>query len=108
MTFADDIEQATGGEPIEAVVIGDMGWTVYGKDERHAPALAHKGELLTWDVARPLLDYVYDDGFGAPDCNAVYAWTATRVIYVVQYDGSTGIHWLPRNPTPTIPQMPGG
>ena len=75
MTFATDIEEAAEGEPIEAIVIGEMGWEGYGDDDRHAPGLARKGEILRWAEARPLLDYEYDRGFGAPDCQAIRAWT---------------------------------
>lgn len=108
MSFADDIDVAAGTEPILSVVIGDMGWTDYGDDARHAPGLARKGEVLSWAEARPLLDYEYDDGFGAPDCHAVNAWTASRVIYVSQYDGSTMVTSVPRHPAPGPVEMPGG
>jgi hypothetical protein len=74
MSLATEIEDVAA-EPIEAVVIGDMGWDDYGNDERHEAALARKGEVLTWAEGRPLLDYEYDNGYGAPDCNAVWAWS---------------------------------
>jgi hypothetical protein len=107
MTFANDIEKAAG-EDIEAVVIGEMGWQNYGDDERHAPGLARKGELLSWAEARGLLDYPYDTGYGAPDCQAITAWTATKVIWVTQYDGATFLRSAPRHPVPHLPEMPGG
>jgi hypothetical protein len=106
-TFANDIERAAAA-PIEAVVIGDMGWDGYGADERHAPGLARKGEVLTWDEARPLLDYRYDRGYGAPDCHAIYVWTSSEVLWVTQYDGSTWMSSAPRHPVPGLPEMPGG
>ena len=105
--FAKDIEEAAE-EPIRFVVIGEMGWRNYGDDERHRPGLARKGELLAWDVARPLLDYEYDDGYGAPDCQAIKAWTDDKVLWVTQYDGSTSISSGPRGPIAHIPTMPGG
>jgi len=116
MTFATDIEEAAEGEPIEAIVIGEMGWEGYGDDDRHAPGLARKGEILRWAEARPLLDYEYDRGFGAPDCQAIRAWTENKVIWVTQYDGSTSVNSALRNPPPPspddptsfIPMMPGG
>lgn len=106
--YADDIEAQAGGEPILAVVIGEMGWPNYGDDERHAPGLARKGELLTWDEAKPLLTYGYSTGYGAPDCQAVMAWTESRVITTCQYDGSTWVTWTHRNPVAHIPSMEGG
>lgn len=108
MTFADDIEKAAGDEPILHVAIGGMGWPEYGADERHAPALARKGDLLPWAEARPLLAFEYDCGHGAPDCMAIYAWTESQVLYVVQYDGATGVESLPRHPMLCVPEMPGG
>src|SRR5665648_1093277 len=100
MSFAEEIELASGGEVIDSAVIGGMGWSSYGADKRHAPGLARQGEVPPWSVARPLLDYEYDTGYGAPDCQAVHAWTAYRVIFVSQYDGSTRVTWVPRHPTP--------
>jgi len=107
-TYADDILAAAGGESILAVVIGEMGWTHYGNDERHAPGLARKGEVLTWFEAKPLLSYSYDDGYGAPDCQAVVAWTENRVITTETYDGSTSVVWMHRDPVPHLPEMGGG
>ena len=108
-TFADDIEEAAQGEPIEAVVIGDLGWgSGYGTDDRHRPGLARQGEVLEWAEARPLLDYEYARGFGLPDCHAIYAWTPRWVIWVAEYDGSTRLDAAPRNPTAKLtPTMSG-
>lgn len=100
------LEGAAGGEAIEGIVIGEFGWDSYGLREDHPPV--RTGVVLTWDEARPMLDYAYDAGYGAPDCHAVWAWTASRVLFVVQYDGSTGVQWVPRNPTSGDPDMPGG
>lgn len=46
---------------------------------------------------------------GAPECHAITAYTETRVIQVYQYDGSTGVYSIPRNPTGgEVPEMVGG
>ena len=104
MTFADDLLEAAGDEPIVQVVIG--AGRVAG-DARHAPGLARQGELLTWDQARPLLDYDHDYNIGwqVADCQAVYAWTPTRVLFVVKYDDDTQISAAPRDPTAVVPVM---
>lgn len=107
MTFAEDIERAADG-PILACTIGDMGWCDYRLEDKHQPASARREEVLSWEEARPLLDYEYDSGYGAPDCHAIYAWTETHIVYVSQYDGSTSIYRLPRNPSDEKPEMPGG
>ncbi len=97
--FKDDILKAAGGEPIDAIVIGDYGW---GSPDRR---LAAAGKILTWTEAAPLLDYEYDDGFGGPECHAFVAWTTNRVLYVHEYDGSTSVSCRPRNPTTHMPDM---
>ena len=97
------------GEPIEAVVIGQMGWgDDYRSDGVPDYAAQPRFTVLSWEQAAPWLDYNFDSGYGAPACNAVYAWTASRVIFISQYDGSTTPHWGPRNPAPCEPIMPGG
>lgn len=109
MSFADDIERAAGGEAIEAIVIGPFGWGgSYAEDRITRPAPARRGELLSWEHARPMLDYEYDPGFGAAECDAIYAWTSTRVLHVNEYDGATGVVAIPRHPTTDpAPEMGG-
>jgi hypothetical protein len=102
------IEATAEGEPIEAVVIGQMGWGDYGSDDVPRYAEQPKSTILTWEQARPWLDYEFDGGFGAPGCNAIHAWTANRVIYISQYDGATSANWVPRHPSAVEPTMPGG
>lgn len=55
-----------------------------------------------------MLDYAYDGSFGAPECDAIWAWTPTRVLFVSQYDGATRVESVPRNPQDGTPEMPGG
>jgi hypothetical protein len=107
-TLKDWILSIAGGETIESVVIGEMGWHDYGKEFVPQYDECPKGELLTWEQAEPFLSYDFDSGYGAPGCQAVYVWTATKVMYVVQYDGSTNMNYVPRHPTPGMPDMPGG
>jgi hypothetical protein len=64
--------------------------------------------LYTWEEAKKMLDYEFSDGLGSPECHAVYVWGKDRVGFVVQYDGSTSFHWVPRNPIECVPDMPGG
>ncbi len=97
------IERAANGEPIEAIVIAPE----YGADYREPDELRRKGQktnvLLSWEEARPMLDYPFDCGYGSPECNAVTAWTKSSVIVVGEYDGSTRIYAIPRNPVPHEP-----
>ena len=100
-TFAEDIEEVAGDEPIEAVVVGAHGDAWFEKQEKRSSY-----QVLTWKEARAQLDYEYDDGFGGADCHAIYAWTQTRVLFVSEYDGSTTIASVPRNPTESKPIFP--
>lgn len=96
------ILDAANGEEILAVVIGDRGWI--DSENSGMP----KGKLLTWQEAAPWLDYTFNDGFGCPNCHAVYAWTINYIVAIYQYDGSTGWYTIPRNPTAVMPEMVGG
>lgn len=101
MTFAQEIEDLVpDGETIEAVVLGDD-----ERGYREHPKLSL--EVLTWEQARPLLDYDYDPGYGGQDCHSFYAWTQTRVIFVHEYDGATAPHWVPRHPAQIKPEANG-
>lgn len=94
------IEEAAAGEPVEAVVIADT----YAKIPTFE--IQRFGVLLPWSRARPMLDYEFDEGLGAAaNCNAIYAWTAGKVIFVVEYDGATRLKAIPRNPTACDPEM---
>jgi hypothetical protein len=115
MTFARDIERAAG-EPIEAIVIGAFGWgniddepgEAYGEGDSRGVPREKRGVVLSWDEARPLLDYEYTRGYGAPDCHAIMAWSASWVLVVGTYDGSTWLSSTPRNPVADEPKMVGG
>lgn len=102
------ILKAANGEAVEGVVIGEMGWGSYGSDGVPNYAQQPRNRVLTWQEALPWIDYEFEAGYGAPGCNAVYAWTASRVLFVSQYDGSTCINSVPRNPGDVPPVMPGG
>jgi hypothetical protein len=96
-------------EEILGVVIGGMGWGPdYGKENVPNFDEIPKFKVLSWDKAKGFLDYDFDEGYGSPNCQAITAWTETKVIAISQYDGATGIFSLPRNPVDHDPIMPGG
>lgn len=103
-TFAEEIETAANGEPIEAIVLSpartDFWW---GGNERDTPEEL-TAKPISWSDARPLLDYEYDSGFGGQDCHSFYAWTAHRILFVSEYDGATSVCVIPRNPEPGEPR----
>lgn len=104
----DWILKEAKGEAVEAVVIGEMGWGDYGSDSVPNYAQQPRGKVLAWEEALPWIDYEFDCGYGAPSCNAIHAWTASKVLFVSQYDGATCINSVPRNPSDAKPEMPGG
>ena len=94
--------EAAEGEPIQGIVLGES-------DCNEAQASKNKwNRVLSWEEAQPLIDYDFWSGFGSPGCQAITAWTENRVIFISQYDGSTEITWVPRNPVDHEPGMPGG
>lgn len=102
ISYAADIEEAAGG-PVLAAVIGQEEWR-WEDDYRRIPD-QHVGVVVDWSTIREWLDYPYDDGFGGVDCHPLWAWTADRVVYIHEYDGSTELRWAPRNPTAGAPHV---
>jgi hypothetical protein len=93
--FLEDIIEIADDEPIEAIIIGPKG--IYYKNTPDLNEI--EGKLLTFEEAKPFLDYEYDDGLGCADCHAIYAWTPSRVLFIHEYDGATSVASVPRNPT---------
>jgi hypothetical protein len=92
--FAEDIEQAAKGEPILGIVFEDSrDWDEYRWWAGLAPDV-----LMTWEQVRPLCDREYSTDFGAQECPDFCAWTPTRVLFIHEYDGSTYVRTVPRNP----------
>ena len=110
------------GEVVEAIVFGAFGWGSWDDDDEGSNSMGYhedmlkefipwdkRGKVLTLEEARPHMQcWSFDGGFGAPECYATYVWTNQRVIWVTQYDGSTGLDSMPRNPVACVPSMPGG
>lgn len=98
--FKNDILLEAGGEAILAVVITEESPGRYFYDEEDIKKIPKElvGVPLQWSQAASLLDYQYYAGFGAMDCHNIFAWTLTRVLYIHEYDGSTEVMSVPRNP----------
>lgn len=94
--------EAQYGEPIEAMVVGKhdrSGWEAApGPDENI---------VLARDVGLLKVDQDYDNGYGGADCFPLYAWTKSRVFFIHEHDGATGMNWAPRNPMPLEPEFGG-
>jgi hypothetical protein len=96
------IEEIADGEAIEAAVVGRHDGAGWDADAPHPV-----GKVMPWDQARAILDYDYYDGYGSADCHPVFAWTATKIITVIEYDGATGPAWYPRHPVDVVPGFDG-
>lgn len=93
------------GEEVEAVCFGEFGWNGYAEPIPQPIQEEHRGKLLTWEAARPLMrSWQFSGGFGAPETYNTYIWTNRRVLFVHEYDGATHLDALPRHPIPTMPE----
>ena len=95
MTFAKDILEEAGDEPIEAIAVSKMRGYSWDEETDHSLGCSP----VAWADAFPVLNYEYDEGFGGQDCHDIWAWTPTRVLFVHEYDGATRIASAPRFPT---------
>lgn len=98
--FKEDILAATGDEPILAFRFDSVANYYGNPDPRDAGVIL--GKVITWEQAAPLVDYEYDDGYGGQDCHNFTAWTETRVFSIHEYDGSTSVIWVDRNPAEAV------
>ena len=100
-TFMYAILAEAGQETIEAIVIhsedGKINSYLIKGSDRYVP-IELCNTPLTVEQALPLLDYT---DYGCDDSHNVYVYTATRVIYVHEYDGDTWLKSVPRNPPTT-------
>jgi len=94
------------GEVVEAVVFGEYGWDDPGTN---LIPVDRRNKVLSFGEAKQYMKgWSFKNGFGEPDCYAVYIWTNFRVFWVALYDGSTRLNSMPRNPIDCVPGMPGG
>lgn len=91
--FKKDILRVVNGEIIESIVIYNNPQDTYSDRKRPFHC-----EVCNWSDVENFLDYDYDDGFGGQECHDIYLWTPTRIITVHEYDGSTSVYGIPRNP----------
>jgi len=99
----DWIQEETD-EEIIAVIFGDD-YRTWAPIPEYPPA----GVVMTLEEAMPWLEREFDDGFGAPECPPMAAYTDNWIVSVSQYDGRTNQFVISRNPINGIkPCMPGG
>lgn len=91
-------------EPIEAVMITNFidpihSWEIRDSDPRDAGVKAILDVPLSPEQAREYLNYEYDKGYGSYDNHKVTFWTKSYVFFATEYDGSSGIDYVKRNPS---------
>lgn len=94
--------EATFGETIEAIVVGR-----HYSAEWDAPRDDDDNRLRSRDDGLSKLNQEYDNGYGGADCYPFYAWMPSRVLFMDEYDGSTGLVWVPRHPRAITPDFRG-
>jgi hypothetical protein len=99
LNWANEFLLVTGKERIEGVVVDGRDEPLQWPDEPHLTPV----DVLTFEQARPLLENLPDRIIAI----RAYAWTATRVLFVHEYDSSFEIYSVPRNPTRCVPQWCG-
>lgn len=89
-------------EPIEAIVVGQHDRVRWGTEPQ-----ADENIILSREAGLLKLDQDYHDGYGSADCYPMYAWSASRVFFIGEYDGSTFLGHVPRNPVAQPPVFGG-
>lgn len=93
-------------EAVEAIVFGS--WGDFGGEGPDAVSNAWQGRVLNLEEARALMNgWRFVGGFGGAATYPCYVWTSKRVIFVHEYDGSTCLSSVPRNPISCAPEFGG-
>lgn len=99
-------ETAAGEETIVSAVVGKHYKNTFSGEEPsefNCPV----NRVLPWTEAREYLSVEFNSGYGGADCYPVFAWTATKILTVLEYDGATFPAVYPRNPTDCVPGFTG-
>ena len=95
-------------EIVEAIVFGAWEGEMWGDLAKPPVSNTHQCHIMTLKEAEPIMqNWHLNTGFGGADCYATYVWTNQRVFWVHEYDGSTGLRSMPRNPVHCKPVMSG-
>ena len=111
MTAWEEIhERLEVGEQFEPIVFGPWAWGMSEDVPKPEVPPSVMGRRLLPQEAKPFLEaFSFSGSYGSPECYATWVYTNKRVMWVTQYDGSTCLDAMPRNPTNgEMPYMPGG
>ena len=96
-TWLVDAETRTG-EQIEAIVVG------VHSNRKPKP---FENKIISREEGLAILDRDYDSGHGGAGRRPMYAWSKSRVYFINEYDGATGLGSVPRHPVDVEPKMGG-
>lgn len=104
MKLREEFNESPDGPGDWIVAISnDSEWGDYKMDEwrdiewQGRPALPFFGPIS--ECPAEVLDLEYGTGFGSPSRPMWRLWSTNFVLFGTEYDGSTGLDYLPRNPT---------
>lgn len=90
-------------EDIQAVYLGKPRYDEHDLEYEGKTEVFPAEDFLNchpWSYCRDKFDYEYDAGYGTVDCHNIMIYTTDTIYYIIEYDGSTEISWISRNPTP--------
>jgi hypothetical protein len=95
----DDLKEfLEPGEVVQVLKLG--GWHTGNYNNPNIVPENIQDKYLTLEQAAPhMFGWSYNKGFGSAECYDSIIWTDKRVISVHEYDGSTHLISVPRNPT---------
>ena len=91
-----DILEDVKNELDTAIIMVTSDSYVREQDRKFPKELINKPVMLK-DVI-DYFDYDFDSGYGEQECHEFYIWTKSEVLFIWEYDGSTHISSVPRNP----------
>lgn len=118
--YQELLDELRPDETVEAIVFGawgtclppegDEAWEledVFGEPGPSPPVpLDKRGVLLTLDEARPFMEG-WSFLYGYNQAYATTIWTNHRILFVVEYDGTTWLDSVPLVPAAGLPKMYG-
>ena len=93
----EDILEAVKDELDIAIIMVTSDSCVSEENRKFPKELMNKSVILK-DVI-DYFDYYFDSGYGGQECHNFYIWTKLKVLFIWEYDGSTHISSVLRNPS---------
>ena len=92
----EDMLEAVGEDFDKAIIVVTSDSCVEEHKRKFPKKLMKKPEMLKNVI--DYFDYDFDSGYGGQECHSFYIYTDNDVFFIWEYDGSTRISSVPRNP----------